>query len=149
MPLQLDWFVPDQVIMLKIDGANQPTELVPFAAQIQMMVSAVDTPLVHIFIDITELTDFSKNARDYMKLDLSVAENTGWIIIIGGNAMMRFMASIIVSRVTGHGPLRVEFLADMKGAIRYVAARDPFLTEATVLAYLDNEQQLPLNQVNK
>lgn len=133
MPIELQWVVAERLIHTRLNGYVAPADVTQFADQVREMMESVETPLVHNLVDLAGLERFSTNIADYMQLSLQPAPNAGWIMIIGGNAMMRFVLNILTSRVGRQfSDVRIAYVASYAEAIEFVVARDPHLTEERI-----------------
>lgn len=129
MPATVEWYIPAHIVHMRLSGRITPADIAEVAEIATEMITSVETPLVHLLIDLEGITEFSKNVQDYMKLSFEHAPNTGWRIFIGGNTMMRFIANILANRLTQRiASIRMTCLDNYDQAIRFISDRDPYLT---------------------
>ncbi|MBC7870739.1 MAG: hypothetical protein H7Y09_07850 [Chitinophagaceae bacterium] len=91
------WAVENRVVHQTCSGELTLEEL---SRANQDVVEAIHagTPLVHVVIDLTEVTRFPTNLKEIagvFKRDNATTERTGWLCVIGVNVIIRFFASII------------------------------------------------------
>ncbi len=85
------------------------------------------TPLVHIIVDLTDVTRFPTNLKELagvFKRDDATTERTGWLCVVGVNAIIHFFASII-SQLWNKSRFRM--FASVDEAYSFLGKFDPSL----------------------
>jgi len=125
MPVSLDWLVEGEVIYHHWWGVGT-IEDVRYVNErtLAMYAQHPDRPLIHTIansIDQSKNTaSFSETRTEYTGLD---HDQTGWILLVGANPIVRFAANIIL-QIGRKDKARIRMVASMDEAIDWLTKMD-------------------------
>jgi hypothetical protein len=95
MPVEVSWLVPQRIVYERFTGEvtvqdiRQNSELVaPLMAE--------GIPLIHTIIDVSDITAHPGINDIRNSTSMEIYEGEGWRILVGANAVARFVGSIIL-----------------------------------------------------
>lgn len=108
MPYQVSWYVEQRVIYCSATGTVTTEDIHDMNHDTQTYVRA-GQPLVHVLCDLKGLTKYPTNiAGMRQSLEQMDHERMGWVIVCGaGNALLRFVASLITQFIIPNVRLRM------------------------------------------
>jgi hypothetical protein len=122
MPIEVSWLIPQRVVYerfsgeITLDDIRQNSELVgPLMAE--------GIPLIHTIIDVTEVTSHPGLNEIRNSTPMETYDNEGWRILVGGNAIARFIGSVILQLMQR----RFRAYPTMEEAIQFLAEIDDSL----------------------
>jgi hypothetical protein len=95
MPVEVSWLIPQRVIYerfsgeVTLDDIRRNSELVA-----PMMAEGI--PLIHTIIDVAAVTSHPGLNEIRNSTPMDTYDNEGWRILVGANAVARFVGSIIL-----------------------------------------------------
>lgn len=123
MPVEVRWYVQNHVLLARYYGNVTPDDIVNQYTVGFEMCESVDTVLVHLIADISEVQSFPKTVMDYKGRFGEKAKNAGWVILVGENRMIRFLSTVVTNLMK----LRFSYVNTLGEALEFISARDPFL----------------------
>jgi hypothetical protein len=124
MAISTNWYIPDKVFSIKINGGLSLQDMVGLISQLELHKSTVRE--FHQLYDLTEMTKFPGLAefKQGLRPDLMT---TGYIFAIGSmNPMVKFMSSTVV-QFTG---VKLKTASTVSDALNQLQALDPSLKSA-------------------
>jgi hypothetical protein len=108
MPYQVSWYVDQRVIYCNAFGTATIEDIHGLNHEVQSRVRS-GQPLVHVVCDLKNIEKFPTNIAGMRKsLEQMDHERMGWVIVCGaGNALLRFVASLITQFVVPNVRLRM------------------------------------------
>ena len=108
MPYQVSWYVDQRVIYCSAFGIATIEDIHGLNHEVQTRVRE-GQPLVHVVCDLKNIEKFPTNIAGMRKsLEQMDHERMGWVIVVGaGNALLRFVASLITQFVIPNVRLRM------------------------------------------
>ena len=126
MPLQFTWYIPSQILHIKVSGDNDITELQKFGDRARQLLQEGQAP-VHILLDDAHAAPPPVNInalKDALNLRSVDIQSLGWVIGIGeGNVIARAIFPVL-TKVLG---IQYTRLATLDDAIDFLQYRDPTL----------------------
>lgn len=121
MPVEIRWYMPESVLLARYYGDITPDDIYKQYTIGIEMIEAVDTPLVHLIVDTTEVQSFPQNIMEFKSLLGDKAQNAGWVVLVGDNKLIRFLTNII----SGMMKLHITYVSTVDEALKFVIDRDP------------------------
>lgn len=129
MPVDVQWYIPNHVLISRFYGDVTPQDIRKQYTLGLEMSESVNTALVHLITDVSEVQSFPKNVMD-MKDSLGTkARNAGWVVLVGENKMIRFLSSVVSNLMK----LRFTYVNTLEEALKYITDRDPNLDIESIL----------------
>ncbi|MCA9908540.1 MAG: hypothetical protein KC519_07820 [Anaerolineae bacterium] len=96
MTVQIDWLVPNTVILIRHSGAMTEEEIVKNSDDTIAMINSSDAKIIHVIIDSTAVTTSPPlPAAVRVAKAAPKHEREGWIITVGGqNPVVKFVMSV-------------------------------------------------------
>jgi hypothetical protein len=128
MPYQVSWYVDQRVVYFNAYGSATVEDIQKMNMETQNYVRA-GQPLVHVLVDLSGLDKFPTNmAGMRQSLQQMDHERMGWVVVCGaGNALLRFVASLITQFVIPN--VRLRMFDTVQQGIEFLRERDSTLAE--------------------
>jgi hypothetical protein len=133
MPYQVSWYVEQRVILCSATGVVTSEDIHHMNHDTQTYVRA-GQPLVHVLCDLNGLTKYPTNiAGMRQSLEQMDHERMGWVIVCGaGNALLRFVASLITQFIIPN--VRLRMFDTLEQGIDFLREHDSTLENLMVLS---------------
>src|SRR5215813_9421768 len=97
MPYQTSWHYPRRIIRNVYYGVVTPEDLHAQAEESQRLLRQCVAP-VHVLLDISGVSRLNVTLPELRELANAypTTEDTGWVIIVGQNVVVRFLAGLAV-----------------------------------------------------
>ncbi|MDQ7026741.1 MAG: hypothetical protein Q9P44_14430 [Anaerolineae bacterium] len=92
------------------------------------MSESVDTPLVHLIADISDVESFPIRLATYKGAYGEKARNAGWVILVGDNKLVRMISAVVSNWMK----LRFTYVNTLDKALEFIVARDTSISEEMV-----------------
>jgi hypothetical protein len=131
MPYEAAWYVDQRILYEYIYGDITFEELGALSTQVRAMYD-VGTVVVHTLIDVRDIEHFPQvNLKEMFSQVRSVpTENSGWVVIITGNKVIRFLSSVYFQ----FNQRRFHTVETLETALAFLAERDVTLDADTLRA---------------
>jgi len=126
MPIEVNWYIPNRVILAKGWGAVTKEENAESDRQVRALIDA-GTPPVHVLMDVSQVEDFpffnanyqSDNARQFLK-----HQNLGWGVVCGTtNPVVRLLSGVVLHVVA----VKLKMFPTFEEGVDFLLAQDPSL----------------------
>lgn len=121
MPVTIDWYIENHILLTTYAGDVTIEDIKQQYEEGIALSESVDTPLVHLIVELNDLTSFPKRIADYKSVAGEKARNSGWVVLVGDNKMIRFIASIVSQFMK----TRYTYVSTREEALSYIQERDP------------------------
>lgn len=96
MSFEVKWHTENTVVLVRLWGDLDIREFPEFDTLITQHIDASTQPLVHVWVDLKEVTKFPANVLQVHKALKHLGhERVGWSIIITENRIIRFVGTMI------------------------------------------------------
>ncbi len=98
MPTSVDWYLEGRVIAARLYGNIEASDIEAIANDMVELVEASDAPLVHILVDVQDMTGFPKSLSAVSKASSAIAGNkrVGWAVHYGtDNQLLKFLSYMV------------------------------------------------------
>ncbi|MBZ0290093.1 MAG: hypothetical protein K8I30_20885 [Anaerolineae bacterium] len=131
MPYQVSWYVDQRVVYCRAFGSATIEDIHNLNHETQTYVRA-GQPLVHVICDLKGIEKFPTNiAGMRQSLEQMDYERMGWVIVVGaGNALLRFVASLITQFIIPD--VRLRMFDTLELAVSFLREHDATLPELPV-----------------
>jgi hypothetical protein len=132
MPYQVSWYVDQRVIYCRAFGTATIEDIHHLNRETQLHVRA-GQPLVHVICDLKGLDKYPTNiAGMRQSLEQMDHERMGWVIVCGaGNALLRFIASLITQFIIPN--VRLRMFDTVQQAVAFLREHDSTLESLPVI----------------
>lgn len=120
MSVTVQWLVPDYILYACYAGELTADDIAYQYAEGLRMSESVDTPLVHLIADVSEVTSFPKSIQAYKGAYGEKARNAGWVLLVGENKIARLISTVISNLMQ----LRFSYVNTIDEALQFIAQRD-------------------------
>ena len=93
MSYEVSWYVNNRVILCKLSEEITVDEIKTGNTKIREYVAEGENP-VHCILDLNDLNSFPIDFNLF-RTDYPFHDTTGWIVLSGGNALMRYSAGVV------------------------------------------------------
>jgi hypothetical protein len=131
MPYQVSWYVDQRVIYCSAYGTATIEDIHGLNREVQLRVRE-GQPLVHVVCDLKNIEKFPTNIAGMRKsLEQMDHERMGWVIVVGaGNALLRFVASLITQFIIPN--VRLRMFDTLEQGIDFLREHDATLEDMPV-----------------
>lgn len=125
MITHFEWLHPERILFCRFAGDPGGGGIAQ--AQQELIEHLNDSPhTVHVIVDLSGITHVETNIRTIRaSLSNDVAENTGWVVILSSNRVVRFTLEIIMQMVIKG--VRLHFAPDVAAALTFLREQDSSL----------------------
>ena len=120
MPVTIDWYIENHVLLVIYSGDVTIDDIRQQYEKGIALSESVNTPMVHLIVELDNLQSFPKRIADYKSVAGEKAKNSGWVILVGENKMIRFIASIVSNVMK----TRYTYVSTREDALAYIQERD-------------------------
>jgi len=131
MAYEVSWFVDQRVVYFRSYGTATVEDIHNMNRDTQAYVRA-GQPLVHVLVDLSALEKFPTNLSGMRQsLQQMDHERMGWVVVCGaGNALLRFVASLITQFVIPN--VRLRMFDTVEQGTAFLRERDATLTDLPI-----------------
>ncbi|MAS32439.1 MAG: hypothetical protein CL610_00445 [Anaerolineaceae bacterium] len=119
MPVELSWLIPERVLHERFYGDVTIEDIQELASTLPPFMEE-GVPLIHTIIDATNVTSHPSIKDIHEHSSLRTYPNEGWRVMVGANAVARFIGSIIL-QVMGQ---RYRMYDTLDEALHFIADQD-------------------------
>jgi hypothetical protein len=120
MPVQINWYIPERVLFTKYSGDVTPQDILRQYEEGIELCHSVNSPLVHMIVDIAEVKSFPKTLSNYKGTFGDKARNAGWVVMVGDNKIVRLLSSLITNLMK----LNFAYVNTHQEALKFISQRD-------------------------
>jgi hypothetical protein len=133
MPAQVSWHLENRIVGIRVFDTVTIADVNALSDTIIALFEASDTPLIHLLVDESDMTDFPKQFRDIYRVGVFMKHpQMGWFIIYGGNnALFRVISHLVTQLMR----LRHRHFDTLEDAVEFLQSMDstlPKLIEVTL-----------------
>jgi hypothetical protein len=140
MAMTIQWLIHEHVLFAQYRGDVTAADIREQYQRGIELCDASSAEYVHMIVDVRAVEAFPKNINTYKDSFGSKAANAGWVVIVGNNAFLRFISTIISNVMHLH----IAYVNEMDAALQYIAQRDhaaPYETLQLALLELQSSLQ--------
>ena len=127
MPIDVNWYVPDRVIMMRSHGDLTIEEAKAANKKILEFLD-LGKPLIHTLVDQLDMGNFPISLRDNKDALSAIKHpNVGWTVVYGNPNKIADFISGMIARM---GRLRYRKFTSKEEAIAFLADQDPSVADA-------------------
>jgi hypothetical protein len=95
MPVEVSWLIPQRIVYERFSG-EVTVEDIRHNSDLVAPMMAEGVPLIHTIIDVSEITGHPGLNEIRNSTPMETYDGEGWRILVGANAVARFIGSIIL-----------------------------------------------------
>lgn len=122
MPVTVSWLVPRRIVYEQFTGDVTVQDLRHNSELVAPMM-AEGIPLVHTIIDVSAITSHPGINEIRNSTSMDIYDNEGWRILVGANAIAKFVGSIILQLMKR----RFRAFDTLEEALQFLADQDDTL----------------------
>lgn len=127
MPVQIEWFVENQIIHVDAIGDIIPEDVMELSEKVVASIDASDSPLVHVIISEAQMDSLPRSIKVMKEITKFFGhERLGWFLIYGNTDRDR-LAIFVASAVTSMARLRHRRFATLEESLEFLASVDSSL----------------------
>ena len=120
MPVQINWYIPERVLVAQYSGEVSREDIIKQYREGIALCHSVNSPVVHMIVDIAEVKSFPKTISDYKGTFGDKARNAGWVVLVGENKIVRLLSSLVTNLMK----LNFVYVNNHEEALKFICQRD-------------------------
>jgi hypothetical protein len=120
MPVQINWYIPERVLLATYSGDVSREDILKQYQDGIKLCDSVSSPCVHMIVDLADMTSFPKTISDYKGTFGEKARNAGWVVLVGDNKIVRLLSSVVTNLMK----LNFAYVRTLDEAIQFISQRD-------------------------
>ena len=101
MPQQTSWIIENHLVQMKYTGDISVEDLVEGSTQLKANLESSDAPLVHVLVDVLEMTSFPKRVQEITPIVREAMSHPryGWLVLVGFKNPFVSSLAFLVSQI--------------------------------------------------